>query len=162
MYQKIGDRINKTMENLTKLNVIKDLVSKRFLFLENEEGYKLTSIIFENLENSESDKYIDLPSLSVFYSNLKINRKIEIDVTITNIPFLYIRNINTRENINNDDYFTFINKSKFSFYELPGQNLMEKLESFFTLITKEFRGALHNAVNGNEWIDVPEDWGPYK
>ncbi len=162
MFLKIGDRINKTMENLTKLNVIKDLIIKRFLFLENEEGYKLTSIIFENLENSELDKFSDLPQIKIIYFNQKVSRKIQIDITITNIPFLYIRNINTRENINNDDYFTLINKSKFSFYKLPGQNLMEKFESYFTLITKELKGPLHNVINGNEWLKVPQDWGPYK
>ncbi len=41
MFQKIGDHINKTMGNLTKLNVIKDVVTKRLLFFENEEGYKI-------------------------------------------------------------------------------------------------------------------------
>ncbi len=150
------------MENLIKLNVIKDVVTKRLLFLEKEEGYKLSSIIFENIENSESDKYIDLPKIKIIYFNYKISREIQINITITNIPFLYIRNINMRESINDDDYFTFINKSKFLIDELPGRNSMEKLESYFTLITKEFMGTLHNVINGNEWIKVPEDWGPYK
>jgi hypothetical protein len=49
MYQKIGDHINKTMENIVKLTEIKELITKRFLFLEKEEEYKLTSIIFENI-----------------------------------------------------------------------------------------------------------------
>jgi hypothetical protein len=162
MYQKIGDHINKTMENIVKLTEIKELITKRFLFLEKEEEYKLTSIIFENLENSESDKFSDLPQIKIIYFNQKASRKIQIDVTITNIPYLYIRNINTRESINDNDYFTLINKSKFSFYELPGQDLMEKLESYLTLITKELKGALHGVINGCEWIDVPQDWGPYK
>jgi hypothetical protein len=162
MYQKIGDHINKTMENIVKLTEIKELITKRFLFLEKEEEYKLTSIIFENLENSESDKFSDLPQIKIIYFNQKASRKIQIDVTITNIPYLYIRNINTRESINDNDYFTLINKSKFSFYELPGQDLMEKLESYLTLITKELKGLLHNVINGSEWIDVPQDWGPYK
>jgi hypothetical protein len=103
-----------------------------------------------------------LPQIKIIYFNQKASRKIQIDVTITNIPYLYIRNINTRESINDNDYFTLINKSKFSFYELPGQDLMEKLESYLTLITKELKGLLHNVINGSEWIDVPQDWGPYK
>jgi hypothetical protein len=150
------------MENIVRLTEIKDLIIKRFLFLENEEGYKLSSIIFRNLEKSSSDKISIIPQINIIYYNQKISRKIEIDVTITNIPFLYIRNINTRESINDDDYFTFINKSKFLIDELPGQNSMEKMESFFTLITKELKGALHNVINGDEWIKVPEDWGSYK
>ena len=150
------------MENLTKLNVIKDIVIKRFLFLENEEGYKISSIIFENLESSESDIYIDLPEIKIIYFNQKIGMKIQFNVTITHIPTLYIRNINTRESIVGSDYFTLINKNKFLIDELPGQNSMEKMESFFTLITKELKGPLHNVINGNEWIKVPQDWGPYK
>ncbi len=150
------------MENIARLTEIKELITKRFEFLEKEEGYKISSIIFENLENSELDKYIDLPQIKIIYFNQKIGVKIQFNVTITNIPFLYIRNINTRESINDNDYFTLINKSKFSFYKLPGQNLMEKFESYFTLITKELKGPLHNVINGNEWIKVPQDWGPYK
>jgi hypothetical protein len=150
------------MENIVRLTEIKEVITKRFLFLENEEGYKLSSIIFENLENSESDKFSDLPKVKIIYFNQKISMKIQINLTITHIPSLYIRNINTRESINDNDYFTLINKSKFSFYELPGQNLKEKLESYLTLITKELKGLLHNVINGSEWIDVPQDWGPYK
>jgi hypothetical protein len=150
------------MENLIKLSEIKDIVTKRFLFLESEEGYKISSIIFKNLENSSLDKISIIPQINIIYYNQKISRKIEIDVTITNIPFLYIRNINTRESIVGSDYFTLINKSKFLISELPGQNSMEKMESFFTLITKELKGLLHNVINGNEWIKVPQDWGPYK
>jgi hypothetical protein len=150
------------MENLIKLNVIKDIVTKRLLFLENEEGYKISSLIYKNLEKSELDKYSNLPKVSIFYSNSKINREIQFDVTISSRPYINIENTAIQASFSHNDYFTFINKSKFTFDEMLGQNSKEKLENIFTLITKEFKGSLHNVINGNEWIDVPEDWGPYK
>jgi hypothetical protein len=149
------------MENLIKLNVIKDIVTKRLLFLENEEGYKISSLIYKNLEKSELDKYSNLPKVSIFYSNSKINREIQFDVTISSRPYINIENTAIQASFSHNDYFTFINKSKFLIGELPGQNSMEKVESFFTLITKELKGALHNVVNGNEWMDgCPRRLGP--
>lgn len=150
------------MENFTKLITLKELIINRFLFLESIEGYKLTSVIFENLENSELDKYSDLPQISVFYSNSRLNRKVQLDLTITNIPTLFIRNTNTGDYFMDNDYFQFKYKKKLVFKTLEGQNSIEKMENYFKLIIKELKGALHNVINGNEWLKVPEDWGPYK
>ncbi len=150
------------MENVAKLTEIKELITKRFIFLEKEEGYKLSSINFRNLENSESDKFSILPQINIFFSNAKCNRVIQLNVTITYTPSLYIRNTNTEEYFVHNNYFRFLYNKNLMFDDLEGQNSKEKIENFLTLIIKEFRGALHNVINGNEWINVPEDWGPYK
>jgi hypothetical protein len=150
------------MENLIKLNVIKDIVTKRLLFLENEEGYKVSSIIFKNLEKSELDKYSDLPRINIFYFNSKVNRQIQLDVTISNRPSFYIENTSIQDYFSHHDYFRYRYDKKIVFDDLEGQNSKEKLESFLKIIIKELKGSLHNVINGNEWIKVPEDWGPYK
>jgi hypothetical protein len=61
-----------------------------------------------------------------------------------------------------NDYFQFKYKERLVFKTLEGQNSIEKMENYFKLIIKELNGSLHNVINGNEWIKVPEDWGPYK
>ncbi len=64
------------------------------------------------------------------------------------------------------EYFRLIRKldyrKKFDLNDYPGETLSDKLSHFFTWLQSVTDEQLINIFKGEDWVDVPFDWGDYK
>ena len=134
---------------------IKKMVIKAFSFLE-DEGFKryshlnLSSVnknkIIETLHYDKGDIRIEL---TLFSSEKWTSLFLAIDKLSLDTCFLF------------DDYLLYNKKDKEE-DRFENESVEDYIKRFSQFFKKEINGDLRDVIAGKTWIEVPEDWGPYK
>jgi hypothetical protein len=138
-------------------------------FVENRFHYYPKENIFKHNKSGNYNTY------TIFYTNEKIKRNIELSITNHEDKKLFIElEIKTFRDKNNKYNYMYLYSFLKTELKMPnwgeftnlsnyeGNSLSEKISNFFKALDGVMDDKLKNIIEGKDWLDIPFDWGPYK